>query len=159
MRRYRHVVSVKSKVSLAGSFMSVAWILVAATAAESPRQAPTAAEIVRLHSTCAAWGQQILEGNLVRSALYQQQFTRYSPRTNRCYVEMRIQTAELNEPAARVGRFLYDGQTKELLAFAQIKNGEKSGRVFDLHHRTTSYENGGWDDASQYISATMMDDR
>jgi hypothetical protein len=46
-----------------------------------------------------------------------------------------------------------------MLAFAQIRNGKKSGRVFDLNHRTTSFENGGWDDANEYIHAMMMDDR
>jgi hypothetical protein len=120
---------------------------------------PAAMEDVQLHSTCAAWGQQILEGNFIRSALYQEQFSRYSPSTNRCYVEMRVETVDPNKDLDRFGQYLYDGQTKEMLAFAQIQNGEKSGRVFDLHHRTTSYENAGWDDASEYIYTMMVDDR
>lgn len=112
-----------------------------------------------MQSACAAWAQQILEGNFIRSALYQEQFSRYSPRTKRCYVEMRVQTVDLNTQSDRFGRFLYDGQTREMLAFAEIQNGKKSGRVFDLQHRTTSFENAGWDDATEYIYTMMVDDR
>jgi hypothetical protein len=65
----------------------------------------------------------------------------------------------LNERSDRFGRYLYDGQTREMLAFAQIQNGKKSGKVFDLYHRTTSFENAGWDDASEYIYAMMAGDR
>jgi hypothetical protein len=120
---------------------------------------PPAAEEARLRSACAASGEQILAGNFIRSAVYQEQFSRYSARTNRCYVEMRVQTIVPDEKSDRVGRFLYDGQTKELLAFAQIKDGNKSGRVFDLNHGTISFDNAGFDDASEYIYAMMADDR
>jgi len=132
--------------------------VVAAMAFEQAQQVPVATEVVRLRSTCAAWGRQILEGNFIRSALYQEQFSRYSSQTNRCYVEMRIQTHDPDKRLDRFGQYLYDGQTREMLAFAQIQNGKKSGRVFDLLHRTTSFENAGWDDASEYISAMMKDD-
>ena len=114
-------------------------------------------EDVRVHA-CAASAQQILEGNFVRSALYQDQFWRYSPSTNRCYVEIRVQTGGLGEASHRFGQYLYDGETRELLAFAQIQNGEKSGKVFDLRHPTKSFENAGWDDASDYIYAMMAGD-
>jgi hypothetical protein len=107
---------------------------------------------------CDASAQQILEGNFVRSALYQEQFWRYSPSTNRCYVEIRVQTGALGEQSDRFGQYLYDGETRELLAFAQIQNGKKSGKVFDLHHPTKSFENAGWDDASDYIYTMMAGD-
>jgi hypothetical protein len=113
----------------------------------------------RFRSACAASGEQILAANFIRSAVHQEQVARYSPRTSRCYVEMRVQTVDRDEHVERFGRFLYDGQTKEMLAFAQIRDGKKSGRVFDLNHRTMSFENGGWDDANEYIHAMMMDDR
>src|SRR5215467_15087539 len=122
-------------------------------------QLPTTADIIQLRSTCADLGQQILEGNFIRSAVYQEQFSRYSPRTNRCYVEMRVQTGDPDENSDRFAQYLYDGQTREMLAFAQIQNGKKSGKVFDLYHRTTSFENAGWDDASGYIYAMMAGDR
>ncbi|MBO0751342.1 MAG: hypothetical protein J2P53_04480 [Bradyrhizobiaceae bacterium] len=111
----------------------------------------TAAEEARQRAACAAAGEQILAVNAVRSAVYQEQFAHYSRRTNRCYVEMRVQTVAADERADRIGRFLYDGETRELLAVAQIEGGKKSGRVFDLNHRTTTFANDGWDDASDYI--------
>ena len=161
MRRYLEAVPIGTALSFAGSFGIAAYILVAAgaNAAEGVYQNAAITEGVQLRSACAAWAQQILEGNLVRSALYQEQFSHYSPGTNRCYVEIRVQTGELNEPSHRFGRYLYDGQTKEMLAFAQIQNGKKSGKVFDLHHRTMSFTNAGWDDAGQYIYTMMAGDR
>jgi hypothetical protein len=125
---------------------------------QSPAAIPVAIEDDQLHAVCDAWGQQILQGNFIRSALYQEQFSRYSPSTNRCYVEMRVETIDPNKDVDRFGQYLYDGQTKEMLAFAQIQNGKKSGRVFDPYHRTMSYENAGWDDASEYIDAVMSDE-
>jgi hypothetical protein len=140
--------------------VAVAVLVVAgATAADRAHQNLAAAEDVQLRSACDAWAQQILEGNFIRSALYQERFSRYSPMTNRCYVEIRVQTGELNERSDRFGRYLYDGQTREMLAFAQIQNGKKSGKVFDLHHRTSSFDNAGWDDASEYIYTVMAGDR
>jgi hypothetical protein len=116
---------------------------------------PEAAE----EQSCAVSGEQILAGNIVRAAAYQEQFSRYSPQANRCFVEMRVLTIAVDQHADHVGRFLYDGQTKELLAFAEIRDGKKSGRVFDLNHRTQSFKNGGWDDASEYIYTMMAGDR
>ena len=130
-----------------------------AMAADRLHQNPATTEAVQLRSACAARGEQILEGNFIRSAVYQEQFSRYSPSTNRCYVEMRVQTGDLDEHSDRFAQYLYDGQTREMLAFAQIQNGKKSGKVFDLHHRTTSFENAGWDDASEYIYTMMAGDR
>jgi hypothetical protein len=130
-----------------------------AMAADRLHQSLASTQDIQLRSACAAKGEQILEGNFIRSAVYQEQFSRYSPSTNRCYVEMRVQTGDLDENADRFARYLYDGQTKEMLAFAQIQNGKKSGKVFDLHHRTTSFENAGWDDASEYIYAMMAGDQ
>jgi hypothetical protein len=124
-----------------------------APAAEQARPVVAASEA----RSCAASGEQILAGNAVTAAVYQEQFSHYSPRTSRCYVEMRVETIASDERADRFGRFLYDGDTKELLAFAQIRGGKKSGRVFDLNHRTTTFDNGGWDDASAYIYEMMAE--
>jgi hypothetical protein len=161
MKRYLEAVPTGTIVSLA-SLLGVAVQVLAvagATAADRWHQNPSAAEDAQLRSACAASGEQILEGNFIRSAVYQEQFSRYSVGTNRCYVEMRVQTVEPNEESDRFAQYLYDGQTREMLAFAQVQNGKKSGRVFDLHHRTTSFENAGWDDASEYIYTMMVSDR
>jgi hypothetical protein len=160
MKRYLEAVPAGTVASFAGSLgVAVAVVVVAsAMAADWAYQNPVATEDVQLRSACDAWAQQIFEGNLVRSALYQEQFSRYSPSTNRCYVEIRVQTGELNERSDRFAQYLYDGQTREMLAFAQTQNGKKSGKVFDLHHRTTSFANAGWDDASEYIYTMMAGD-
>jgi hypothetical protein len=130
----------------------------AAIGAEEAQPLPSIADEMRRRSACAAAGEQILAGNFISSAVYQEQFTRYSTRTHRCYVEMRVQMIAAADMTDRFGRYLYDGETKELLAFAQIKGGRKSGRVFDLTHRTVSFENAGWDDASEYIYVMMAGD-
>lgn len=127
----------------------------ATTAAELEPQFAFA-EVEQQRSACAAAGEEILASNAIGFAAYQDQFSRYFPRTNRCYVEMLVLTMTSDERSDRIGRFLYDGQTKELLAFMQIKDGKKSGRVFDLNHSTTTFENGGWDDASAYIYTVMV---
>jgi hypothetical protein len=128
----------------------------AAPAAPIGQTQPATAEA----RSCAAAGEEILAGNAVRAAVYQEQFSHYSPRTSRCYVEMRVETMPAGDDQPdRFGRFLYDGQTKELLAFAEIKDGKKSGRVFDLNHRTTTFANSGWDDANEYIYRMMAGDR
>jgi len=161
MKRNLEAVPTGTMASFASLLGVAVAVLVVAGAAAADRvyQNLAAAQDVHLRSACAASAKQILEGNLIRSALYQEQFSRYSPRANRCYVEIRVQTGELNEHSDRFGQYLYDGQTREMLAFAQIQNGKKSGKVFDLHHRTTSFENAGWDDASEYIHTMMAGDR
>jgi hypothetical protein len=140
--------------SVAG-FLAIPLIVVAGLATGQAQQILPATAEAKL---CAASGEQILAGNVVRFAVYQEEFSRYSPRQGRCYVEMRVQTIASDAQADRIGRFLYDGQSKELLAFAQIRDGKKSGRVFDLNHHTTTFDNGGWDDASDYIYRMMADD-
>jgi hypothetical protein len=141
----------------AGSLRIAACVLAAGDATAGDRvDENSIMEDVPMRSACATSAQQILERNFVRSALYQDQFWRFSPSTNRCYVEIRVQTG--GERSDRFGQYLYDGETRELLAFAQIQNGKKSGKVFDLHHPTKTFENAGWDDASEYIYTMMAGD-
>jgi hypothetical protein len=158
MRRHLQARPISAAVAMCVLVASAFRPYGSAMAAERAQQLPAVGEEARLRAACAAAGEQILAGNVMRSAVYQEQFSRYSAWTNRCYVEMRVQTMP-EENADRIGRYLYDGQTKELLAFAQIKDGRKSGRVFDLNHRTRSFGNDGFDDASEYIYAMMAGDR
>jgi hypothetical protein len=145
-------------ISLALAVCFVVALPVAAARADGSAQLlPPITEEAQFRSACTASGEEILAANLIRAALSQEQVSRYSPRTSRCYVEMRVQTLDRPAHLERFGRFLYDGQTKELLAFAEIKDRRKSGRVFDLYHRTTTFENAGWDDANEYIHTMMMD--
>jgi hypothetical protein len=120
---------------------------------------PTATEIFHLHSECAALGQKILDENVIGRALEQSQTSRYNPVTNRCYVELVVQSADLTKPMKIFSQYLFDGQTGEMLASLKVENGQKSGTVFDRNHQTTTYANAGWDDAQDYINAMMADDR
>ena len=55
---------------------------------------------------------------------------------------------------------LHDGQTGEILAVAQIRQGLRWGMVNDRSHQPkTLAEDAGWDDANEYINAMMTDDR
>jgi len=130
-----------------------------AVAAEQTHQLLTATEVFNLRSRCAALGDQILEDRGVGSALSQSQVSYYNERTNRCYVEVTAQTANLNVPATYIARYLFDGQTKEMLAFSRIDKGKKVGMVYDRQHISKSLENAGWDDANAYIDKMMADDR
>jgi hypothetical protein len=103
-------------------------------------------------------GDKILEENIiVGSALSQSQVSHYDPRTNRCYVELTVQT--VGKPMDYQNRVIYDGRTNEMLAFARIENGRKSGMVFDKQPKSSNLENDGWDHASEYIDQMMAKDR
>jgi hypothetical protein len=142
---------------------TVGWALTAASAVaqQQTQRLPTATEVFNLRSKCAALGDRLLEETTIGIALTKSQVSHYEPRTNRCYVELTIQTADLSKPIDQHyhHRVLYDGQTKEMLASAQIERGKKSGMVFDKQHRATTLTNAGWDDAGAYIDAMMADDR
>jgi hypothetical protein len=120
---------------------------------------PTATEIFRLRSECAALGRKILDENIVGPALTQTQISRYNPLTNRCYVELNAQTADNTKKMTYFHTVLYDGQTGEMLASLKIENGQKSGMVFDRNHQTKTVVNAGWDDARDDIDEMMTDDR
>jgi hypothetical protein len=126
---------------------------------ERTNQLPRATEVFHLRSECAALGQKILDGNSVGSALSQSQASHYDPRTNRCYVELTVQTGDTNVALDYLSRILYDGQTGEMLAFARREKGKKSGMVFDKQHQVTTDNNAFYDDASAFIDKMMADDR
>jgi hypothetical protein len=95
---------------------------------------PTATEIFHLRSECAALGRKLLNENVRGPALTQTQISRYNPLTNRCYVELTVQTGDKRKGMAHFTDTLYDGQTVEMLAFTKIENEQKSGMVFDRNH-------------------------
>jgi hypothetical protein len=128
-------------------------------AQQRTQQLPTATEVFNLRGRCAALGDRILNNNVIGSALSQSQISHYEPRTNRCYVELTVQTADTTVPMQYLSRTLYDGQTNEMLAWSRLERGKKGGMVFDRQHQTTSMDNAGWDDANDYINEKMADDR
>jgi hypothetical protein len=55
------------------------------------------------------------------------------------------------DPTHYYHRVLFDGRTKEMLAFTKIEKGKKGGLVYDRQHQSGSLSNAGWDDATEYI--------
>jgi len=93
---------------------------------------PTATEVFDLRLKCVALGEKILSENFIGSALTHDQVSRYNPETNRCYVKLGVSTADLSTPREKFVRddFLYDGQTKEMLAYAYWDGNRKSAEIF-----------------------------
>jgi len=82
-------------------------------------QLATATEVFRLRSECAKLGEGILAKNPSGNDNFgDSQVSHYNPLTNRCYVETDSQNADLSKPLV-VHRFLWDGQTGEMLAWVE----------------------------------------
>ncbi|WP_243287476.1 hypothetical protein [Geothrix terrae] len=116
-------------------------------APESQRP-PSATEVFHLRTECGEFGVRLLNENFVGRALTQSQVSHYDPKTNRCFVELTVQSADLS--GKFMASYLYDGQTKELLAFTESKDGVKRFLTFKTY--TNSYEQ-----AQEYINSKMED--
>ena len=131
--------------------MKALMLLVLAVSIAQAAEPPTATEV------CAELGEKIMEENDIGMAL--SQVSRYDPRTNRCYVELIVVAADVTKSKGVFHRYLYDGQTKELLASASRDNDRPmGGQVFDREHRPASFTNNGYDDTNEYIDQMMADD-
>jgi hypothetical protein len=85
-----------------------------------------------LRSKCAALGEKITSENIIGSALMHDQVSRYNPETNHCYVKLKVYSADPSTPREKsiTHEYLYDGQTKELLATAFRDGNRKSAEIF-----------------------------
>jgi hypothetical protein len=126
-------------------------LCVPAMAQERDFQLPPATEVFNLRSKCAELGGKILEGIDARMHPTLSQVSHYDPRTNRCYVEVTEQSGSTYH------RYLYDGQTKEILAHASTIKGKREGEISDNQRNPTGGNN--YDDASKYIDQMMAEDR
>lgn len=111
---------------------------------------PSATEVFHLRSECANLGVKILNESIIGIALTQSQISHYNPKTNRCYIEVTVQSGDLTKPVEIMSRYLYDGQTGEILGYAVIKKGVRTGVVF----KRSIY---GFEGASSYIDEMMRD--
>ena len=102
--------------------MKALMLLVLAVSIAQAAEPPTATEV------CAELGEKIMEENDIGMAL--SQVSRYDPRTNRCYVELIVLTADFTKSKGVFHRYLFDGQTKELLASASRDNDRPMGGQF-----------------------------
>jgi hypothetical protein len=118
--------------------------------AENPSPQPTATEVFHLRSECAALGEKIPTSPTIAPGITASPISHYEPRTNRCYVV--LNTVDAPKPFTHASRrYLFDGQTGEMLAYTEVRDGEKSAAIGD--------KRAGWDEVSQYIDTMMADDR
>src|SRR6516225_1399891 len=104
-------------------------------------------------SKCAELGEEILDQQPFKSRTFPSQASRYDPRTNRCYVELTVLTDDINT----IHRYLYDGQTKEMLAHAARVKGNKKGQIFNNQPNPPGI--AGYFEATEYIDEMMAEDR
>ncbi len=119
----------------------------------------SSADVFQLRSKCVVLGQKILDNNVIGNALTQSQVSYYNPATNRCNVQLIVQSIITN--SGSLGDYfsnsLYDGQTGELLAFATKEKGKKDfGQIFSGDSSGYGF---GYSAASDYIYKVMNDDR
>jgi len=92
---------------------------------------PTAEQAYRLQDDCTRRGEAVLRGNAIGNALTQEEVPRYNSTTNRCYVRLEVHAADLTKfQDMDYSKYLYDGQTNELLAYVTTRPGfdAKGGR-------------------------------
>jgi hypothetical protein len=112
----------------------------------------SATELVNLRWRCADLGGKILEGIDAQRHPTLSQVSHYDPRTNRCYVEI------TEHSGSNYHRYLYDGQTKEILARASTVKGKREGVIVDKQRNPTA---GSTDyfEADKYIDEMMAEER
>jgi hypothetical protein len=119
---------------------------------------PTASEVFKLRSECVALGDKLLEADIIGTALAHDALSHYDLNTNRCYVEITVHTADLSAENPYHATYLYDGQTRQMLATLTIKKGQKSGMVYVVPPPGRSDDNG-FGFTVGYIRSKMDDDR
>lgn len=122
---------------------------------QTPRP-PNAAEVFELRSKCATLGEVILENNWIGPALTQEVSTHYDERSNRCYAELDVHQAKLDESGKYYSRVLYDAQTKQVLAWTRSENGSQASSIFGPH---VNIEHDTFEAANDRIDAAMKDER
>ena len=95
-----------------------------------PYRSATATEVFNLRSQCTRLGEVLLAEDIIGSALRKNAASHYNSRTNRCYVEVTIMPVD--EAGRDSSDYLYDGQTKEMLAFWTTKAGKKTYMNFAM---------------------------
>lgn len=112
---------------------------------------PTATELFNLRSKCVELGDKVVADKFAGSDIAQDHSSYYDPKTDHCYIELNENMRDPTRHWEYYSQSLYDGQTGKLLAFATVKNGQKSS-LNDL---------GSWDYDSTLatINSTMAEDK
>ena len=108
-------------------------------------------EVFHLRSECADLGVKILRNNPAEIGLTASQVSHYNPKTNRCYVELTMHPTNPTAAPYVLERFLFEGQTGELLAHATINGKKLSGIVF----KRNIFD---WQGSNSYIDEIMRDE-
>jgi hypothetical protein len=98
---------------------------------------PTATEVFNLRTKCAEIGEKIDKENVFATPpmLMQDQVSHYDPKTGRCYVELTahvnyvllaMKPEQVEKYKDYLGRYVFDGQTGEMLASAVHQKGTKA---------------------------------
>lgn len=118
-------------------------------------QPPTATELFHLRGECAQLAEKMRGEYQSDDKLHAYVESNFDRHENRCYVRVIAVTADKNVPfgskAYYQAQLLYDGQTQDLLAHIEIKNGEQTGAIFK------GGPQGDYWAAVRYISAKMKD--
>lgn len=112
-------------------------------------RAPMATELFNLRSKCEELAQKLDADMLHGDALAQDHTSHYSLADNRCYVELDVHSIDKFED--NNSRYLYDGQTRDLLAWITHKHG-----------KTSAYANGtisSEEAAAVIFEAALSDER
>ena len=149
-------------------FLTITWIIIKTKSSDRDSQLlqraynlPTASEVFRLRSECAALGQKILDNNLIGNALTQSQVSHYNPTINRCFIEMTVQSGDLS--GDDFSEYLYDGQTGGMLAWTRkdkLAHIAGMGGVFSGPEKISKSGSSptSFDFANDYINELMLDD-
>ena len=122
--------------------------LVQQTAPKTAFQPPTATELFALRTACANLGKKVLDENPVGPTLTQSETSRYDLATGHCYVDTYIRSADDKVFV----RYLFDGQTGEMLAWAESNTGKKVGKIFD-----PTAARDGYDPANAFMDSLMSE--
>jgi hypothetical protein len=129
------------------------------TAGAPSFRSPTATEVFNLRSKCAELGEKIMKDTVIGDALKKDQLSRYDPKTNRCYVQLTVWNADLTKGDENFQRYLFDGQTGQVLAAIRREKGTRSGDIYSDPSPAQGNSDEMYLDASIFISQAMADDR
>jgi hypothetical protein len=112
-----------------------------------------------LRTKCAEIGEKMAPVyGLVGVALTSEMVSHYSPETNRCYIEFtNTKNFSFTHPSVPDNyrtTAVYDGQTKELLVFADQEGNKSHGEIWTADEHYVTYEQ-----AMAEIDRLMRDDR
>jgi hypothetical protein len=122
-------------------------------------RSPTATEVFNLRSKCAELGEKIMKNTVVADALTKGQLSHYEPKTNRCYVQLTVQSADLAKDNSYFQQYLLDGQTGQQLAVIRREKGIRFAQIFIDPSPLNGNSDEMYLDASAFISKMMADDR